>query len=123
MAYFGGAGGVGSLNEIQQIRAELEQIRAIVTELEPKLEKAPRQLATFRELERVALRYLVLAKRMGLPEDVDRAINFITRLVVVARQAQISLSLLMTTNPVTVALGIAGLAMSAISLTDSFSGY
>ena len=105
------------------MRAELEQIRQIVAELEPQLERAPRQLATFRELERVALRYLVLARRMGLPEDVDRAVNLLARLVTTARMAQISLSMLMMGNPLTAALGIAGLAGAVLSLNDAFAGY
>jgi hypothetical protein len=109
----------GGLGEIQQLRAELEAIKATVAELEPKLERMPRQLTTFRELEQVALRYLTLAHRMGLPEDVDNAIRFLSRLLVVIRQIQIT-SNLMLMGPVGMALAIPTMGLTVLSIAEGY---
>lgn len=87
---------------------------------QPKLEST---LKTFQQVERLALRYLVLARRMGLPEDVDAAINLVARLITSIRMLQISLSMLYATNPLTAAIGVAGLIGGAVSITDSLAGY
>jgi thiamine pyrophosphate-dependent acetolactate synthase large subunit-like protein len=84
----------GGLTEIQQVRAELEQIRTIINELEPKLERAPQQLQTFRQLESVARRYLILVGRMGFKGNVVEAINQMSRLLMILRQAQIAAQML-----------------------------
>jgi hypothetical protein len=52
-----------------------------------------RLLDGFKDLEQIALRYLALANRMGLPEDVTDTINKIARLIVLIRQAQFALEL------------------------------
>ena len=119
-----------SLGEVQAIYELLLKIDELLTGIESKNEnlirdmpKTREALTTYRDLERVTLRYLVLAKRMGLPEDVDNAIGYITRLVTVIRMAHISISLMMASNPVTAAMGIAGLATTVISSTDLLAGY
>lgn len=118
------------LSEIQQAYVILQQIDKLLADIELKINtiegKRPQlesTLRTFQQVERLALRYLVLAQRMGLPEDVDSAINLIARLITSIRMLQISLSMLYATNPVTAAIGVAGLFGSAVTLTDSLAGY
>ena len=77
----------------------------------------------FQQIERLALRWLALSRRMGLPEDVGAVIDFLARLITSVRMAQISLSLVMASNPVTAAIGFAGLMGSAFSLIDVVGGY
>jgi hypothetical protein len=60
---------------------------------------------------------------MGLPEDVDNAVNKIARLISSLRMLQISINMLYATNPLTAAIGIAGFAGAAYSMTDSLIGY
>jgi hypothetical protein len=112
-----------SLAETQQIYDVLVQIDAILKGIEVKTvalqQRAPavrENLKTFMQLERLALRYLVLARRMGLPEEYEQAVNAISRLVVSMRMAMISINLMMASNPVTMAIGFAGLAGVAIEL-------
>jgi hypothetical protein len=112
-----------SLAETQQIYDVLVQIDAILKGIEVKTvalqQRAPavrENLKTFMQLERLALRYLVLARRMGLPEEYEQAVNGISRLVVSMRMAMISINLMMASNPVTMAIGFAGLAGVAIEL-------
>jgi hypothetical protein len=112
----------GGLTEIQQVRAELEEIRAVVNELEPKLERMPLQLATFRQLEGVARRYLMLAQRMGLPEDVDNAIRFLSKLLIIMRQLQLTASL-MALGPVGVLAAIPSVGLTVLSLASMSEGY
>lgn len=121
---------MSSLSETQQVFNLLTQIDKLLADIELKITKlqtdAPRTrelLVTFRQIERLTLRYLALTRRMGLPEDTQNAISFLMRLVTVIRMAQISISLMMASNPVTAAIGIAGLIGSAMTLQDSLIGY
>ena len=80
-------------------------------------------LENFKKLEMVALRYLALARRVGLPDDVDNAIQLLARLITTLRMAQLSINMLMASNPVTSAIGLAGLVMTAATLPDMLAGY
>ena len=119
-----------SLSETAQIYEYLVKIDALLSNIQVKTEKIERDmpqtrasLETFKEIERLALRWLVLARRMGLPEEINNAISLITRLISSIRMLQISLNLLMATNPLTMAIGIAGLIGSAYTMADTFAGY
>jgi len=120
------------MSQIQEAYQTLAEIDRLLADIELKItnitntdtaQKLESNLDTFRQLERLALRYLVLARRMGLPEDVGAAIDFLARLVTTIRMAHISLNMMMASNPLTAAIGIAGLMGTAITMTDSFAGY
>jgi len=111
-----------TLTEIDQLLADIELKITNITGAET-TQRLEQNLNTFRQLERLALRYLTLARRMGLPEDVGAAIDFLARLVVAIRMAHISISMMMATNPLTAAIGVAGLIGTAVTMTDSFAGY
>lgn len=51
-------------------------------------------LKNFKQLEQVALRYLAIARRIGLPEEIEAAINAISRLIVIIRQLHFTIGLL-----------------------------
>ena len=51
-------------------------------------------MSNFRKLEMIAVRYLAIARRMGLPEDVQAAVDAIARMIVMIRQAQLAFSML-----------------------------
>jgi hypothetical protein len=80
----------------------------------------------FAKLEQIALRYLVIARRMGLPEDVERALSIISQLIVTIRQLQLTLSLLEgSMGPVGWALlgaGAIGTALTAGSVAMDVMG-
>jgi hypothetical protein len=119
-----------SLSETQQIFQLLTQIEQILNNVEVKSEKivtdlpkTKEALTTFRELERLALRWLLLARRFGLPEQVDGATNAFMRLIVVIRMAQMSINMMMLGNPVTFLIGVAGLTMSTMNALTMAEGY
>ena len=118
------------MSEIREAYDLLTQIDRLLADIELKINRiegqAPaleRNLGSFRQLERLALRWLVLARHMGLPEDVDSAINKIAKLIVMLRMAQMSLNMLMMGNPVTAAIGFAGMMTTLVSASDVMAGY
>lgn len=115
---------------MQQMLSLAQQIMNVLNNTNVAVEKVERQtpvirdnLENFRQLERIALRYLALAKQMGLPEDVNRAVTSLSQLIVMIRMAQMSLNALMSSNPYTMAIGIAGLIMTATSAGNVLEGY
>ena len=75
------------------------------------------------QVERLAIRWLALGRRMGLPEDIGKAIDLIARLTVVIRMLHISYNLLMSTNPVFMAIGFAAAIGSLFTMIDAGEGY
>jgi hypothetical protein len=57
-----------------------------------------------------------LIERLGLPPEIEKAIRKVQQLVMTLRMLQISLNLMLASNPVTAALGIAGLLGTAAEL-------
>jgi hypothetical protein len=114
-----------SYAETQQIMADLKEIMALIDGVTIKTEKLntnlPRTketLSTFKDIERVALRYLALSRRMGLPEDIEKATQTLTELIVMIRMAQMSYTMLTAGTPIGLLLGAAGIAMTALSASD-----
>lgn len=115
---------MSDLSEIQQIRAELEAIKATLRELTPTLERAKQQLDTFKALEQVALRYLLVLRRAGLPDKAGEIIATLSRIVVAARQAQITILALQTAaGPIGWLLAGAGVAYTALTTADILGGF
>ena len=119
-----------SLAETQQIFDILVRIDAILNNIDVKSEKIQREmpkteqsLATFRQLERLALRWLILSRQMGLPPEVQRQIDFIMKLIVTIRMAQMSINMMMMSNPATALIGVAGIIGTAASMSGMLEGY
>ncbi len=119
-----------SLAETQELMRTMQELMALLKGVEAKTEKLngdlPRTketLMTFRQLERLALRWLVLAKQMGLPEDAERVINVLAKVVIMARMAQMSINMMMMSNPITIGIGVAGLLITASSVPSILEGY
>lgn len=89
-----------SLAETQEIMQVVQEIMRLldgveiksnkVVEQTPKLEKAS---STLKDVERLALRWLALGRKMGLPEQVEQATQIITTLVVMLKMLDISLTM------------------------------
>lgn len=119
-----------SLSDTQEIFTLLQEIMQMLDKVDVKSEKInndlPRTqetLATFRQLERLALRWLVIARQMGLPENVTGAINTLAKLVVMIRMAQMSINMMMMSNPVTAAIGVAGIIGTVMTAPSLLEGY
>lgn len=119
-----------SYAETRQIMADLREIMALLDNTTVKSERLVKETPrirdaadNFMQLERVALRYLTIARRLGLPDEVARATEFLSRLLVVIRMVQISTNMLMLGTPYGWAMGAAGLVLSGLSIYDSTAGY
>lgn len=118
-----------SLAETQQIMQLCQEIIQLLNTAEIKtgklikdLPQTEKVLNNFRQLERVALRYLAIARRMGLPEDAEQAIRIFSQLIVVIRMTQMSLGML-AGGPLGIAMGAAGLIMAGLSASSMLEGY
>jgi hypothetical protein len=110
-------------NLLVQIDALLRNVEAKTTTLTRDLPKTQETLKTFNQLERVTLRYLAISRRMGLPDDVDNAITKLMQIISTIRMAQMSINMMMMSNPATIALGIAGAVMTMATAADIMVGY
>lgn len=88
------------MSEMQETYAVLTEIDRLLAGIELKINKIEgntptleRNLETFLQLERVALRYLAILNRLGLPEDAEAVISTLARLISMIRMAQITLNL------------------------------
>lgn len=115
-----------SLGEAQQMYELLVKIDELLSgmtdETDTAIDKLPEiqdSAISLRQVERLALRWLILARRMGLPEEFGRAADFLSRVVVMIRMATMSINMMLSTNPVTAAIGIAGLAGAVVSVFSS----
>ena len=119
-----------SLSETQEIMSVLQEIMALLNNVEFKtqkinndLPKTKESLASFRQLERVALRYLVLVRRMGVSEDIDNALSKIAELIVMINMLTMSFTMLQRGTPIGVLMGIASLSMGILSAGSILEGY
>jgi len=88
---------MSSLSDIQQIHGMLQEISRLLDEVDTKTDTVTRKTGTstdsLRKLETVALRYLAITRRMGLPEDAEAFIQLITRMIVALRMLDITLKM------------------------------
>lgn len=116
-----------SLGEVQQIYAVLLKIDEILTRIENKTENLERDLPktkealmTLRDLERVTLRYVALARRISGSERADDLIRILTRIMVTMQMLYISGTMLFSATPYGVLMGIAGVAMAQASMLEGY---
>ena len=119
MSYSGG--------DIAQTYALLQKMYELMNQIEIKSKTTKKEIEnttkTFQQLEMVALRYIALSRRLGLPDDVQQAIDALARLITTIRMVQLSMNMLLASNPLTAAAGVAGLLMTALSAGDILAGY
>lgn len=86
---------MSSLGDIQQIHGMLQQISKLLDEVDTKTDnvnsKSRQAAEKLRELELVALRYLVIVQRLGLPDDVNMMIQKIAMMIVALRQLEMTI--------------------------------
>lgn len=86
---------MSSISDIQQIHGMLQEISRLLDEVDTKTDNVTRKTTTsvqsFRQLESVAMRYLIIARRIGLPEGVDAALQKIAMLMVAIRQLDLTI--------------------------------
>jgi hypothetical protein len=114
-----------SLAQTQELMATMKELMMVLSGVEAKTQKIvsdmpqiKQSLATFSQLERVALRYLVISRRLGLPDNVNNTLQQLSQLVIMIRMAQMSINMLMLGTPFGWAMGAAGLIMTGLSVTD-----
>jgi hypothetical protein len=110
------------LSILIEINAILKNVTVKTKEIEQKTSVVKENLINFRELERVALRYLVLSRRIGLPEDAARATEMLSRIIILIRMAQMSYHALMLGTPVGFLMGIASIGLTSFATFDTMQG-
>lgn len=106
------------LQEIMKLIDNINVKSDSLIEKTPKIQKAEE---TFRDAERLALRYLAIARRMGLPEQIEQATQVITSLVVMVKMLQISMAAI-SGGGLRSLIGIAGV-ISVILTANDMLGY
>jgi hypothetical protein len=112
-----------SLAETQELMATMKELTALLSGVEAKTDdliaKTPKieeTATTFRQAERIALRYLAIARRIGLPDQIGQATQVIAELLVMIRMLQMSLTMLELSTPYGWAMGLAGIGSVVLSL-------
>lgn len=119
-----------TISAIQETFQILTEIDKLLADIELKInvieQKAPMMtnyLTTFKQVERLALRWLTLSRQLGLPDNIQGGIDKFMQLIVTVRMAQMSINMMMATNPATALIGIAGLIGTAATTTSFLEGY
>jgi len=117
---------MSAIQETFQVLTEIDRllgdIELKINNIEQKTPVIQENLMNFRQLERVALRYLVLSRRMGMPDEVARATEMISRLIILIRMAQMSYNALMMGTPYGLLMGAASIGMTAFAAFDTVQG-
>ncbi len=109
------------LSTAQQIMEVLNGVTVKTKEIEKEAPIVTEHMENFRQLERLALRWLSISRHMGLPENMARATETISTLIVMVRMLEISVSQMMK-GPVGVLIGVAGLVGVALTAYDMTRG-
>lgn len=100
------------------------ELETVTFNLEINVEQAYSEM---RKLELVFYRYLSLARRAGLPEDISQAFGIIQRQIMFVRMLQtslIALNLALSAgSPAGVLLALGGFAVASVSMVDTLAGY
>lgn len=85
---------MSSLSDIQQIYSLLIEIDRLLKTIDVNLERTEKQskrnTESFRQLEAAAMRYLLIARRMGLPEEVNALLTKVSQVIVAIRQLELT---------------------------------
>jgi hypothetical protein len=102
------------LQEIMQLLNGVEVKADKLVEKTPKIEKASSSL---RDAERLALRWLAIGKKLGLPEQIEQATQVITTLIVMLKMLEISLAS-MSGGGLRALIGLAGVISVTLTAYD-----
>lgn len=112
------------MSEIQETYRILTEINKLLADIELKISKIEgntrkieKTTDDFRNLERLALRYLTISRRMGLPDQIEQATQLITTLVVMMRMLQISATMI-SGGGIGALIGIAGVISVTMQAND-----
>ena len=86
---------MSSISDIQQIHSMLQEISKLLDEVDTKTDAVTKKTVTsaesLRQLEAVAMRYLVIARRMGLPEGANQMLQKIAMMIIAFRQLELTI--------------------------------
>jgi hypothetical protein len=118
-----------SMGEIQQVHEMLIKIDALLTSIETKTESVDKKTKSIsgrgselKEVEYIFYRVTSLMRRMGLPEDVNKAITTLQHAILTVRILTTAIYYLQATTPYGQLMAIVGLATFAFTVVDTI-GY
>jgi hypothetical protein len=113
-----------SLAETQELMRTMQELMVLLNNVEAKtvkltsdLPKIKEDIGTFREAERLALRYLALARKMHLPEHAQQAAQIAASVIVIIRMLQMSMGFI-GGGGLGALIGFAGIAGAMLSVND-----
>jgi hypothetical protein len=113
-----------SLAETQELMRTMQELIALLDSVETRTDKlidnAPkvgRAGDTFHQAERLALRFLAITRKMGLPDQIEQATQVVSQLVVMFQMLLISSSMI-TGGGLGALIGIAGVVMVSMNASD-----
>ena len=81
---------MSSLSDMQQIHSMLQEISKLLDEVDTKTDQVTQKtMGTsegFNKLTRAASQYMIVAQRLGLPLEIEKATQLFTRGIIVANQ-------------------------------------
>lgn len=112
------------LQQIDKLLAEIElKISRITGESHGKaVAGGPSALTSLKKLEGVALRYIALAQKIGIPAEAERVIQLGAQMLVLMRMMQMSM-MSMAGGPLGIAMGAAGMMLAGLSAASMLEGY
>jgi hypothetical protein len=110
------------MRTMQELMSLLNGVEAKTTQLNSEAPTTEKTLTNFRQLERVSLRYLAIARQMGLPGEAEKTIQILSQLLVMIRMVQMSMTMMASGTPFGLLMGVAGMIMSVAS-ASSLEGY
>lgn len=83
---------MSSLSDAQQIHSMLQQISALLDEVDTKTDKVSKKVVeSYNKIASAATKYLVVARKAGLPEPVDALITKASQAVIAINQLILTL--------------------------------
>ncbi len=86
------------MSSIQQTYALLQRMYELMQQIEAQGQRTERQVSknieSYRKLEAVAARYLVIINQLNLPKDVNKAVQVAATLLVLLQQIQMTIGII-----------------------------
>ena len=86
---------MSSISDIQTIHSMLQEISRLLDEVDTKTDNVTKKAATstesLKQLEAVAMRYLLIARRIGLPAEANAMLQKVTMMIVAINQLKLTL--------------------------------
>ena len=110
------------MRTMQELMDLLSDVETKTTELNNDLPRTKGTLATFKQLERVALRFLVVVRKMGLPQDYEKMLQSLSKILIMLNMIHMSFNM-MQRGPLGGFMAIFSLTGIGMAMPSMLEGY